>query len=168
MIDDILCFPNNIVDVIASRTKMKLDEIDASGETVVKKYPVTTMDGDQTIAVVPISWSPKDTPEIGRKSNQFEQSVQIYTVMVQCLINDADEGRAMRRHSILSSLVRRMLYRDAVLLSALTQLEVIDGGVKEKTLQYGVRSQNFLANKVKDSSFQYLSVIEFWLETQTT
>lgn len=168
MIDDtLLCFPNNAVDVIASRLKTNFDVIDPSGDTVVIKRPVTTMDGDQTIAVVPVDWGHKQPPEMGRKPNQFENSAQAYTIMIQALINDMNEDKAIRRHSLFSTLVRRMLYRDTVLLSALSQLKVVADGVTETTLQYGVRSQQFLVTR-KEASFQYLSVIEFGLETQTT
>ena len=168
MIDgSILCFPNNVVDVIAARLKSNFDVIDPSGDTILIKRPITTMDADQTIAVVPVDWGPKGMPEIGRKPNQFENSIQGYTIMVQALINDMNEDQAIRRHSLFSTLVRRMLYRDTVLLSALTQLKVTADGVDEATAQFGVRSQQFLVTQ-KDASFQYLSVIEFWLETQTT
>lgn len=161
-----LCFPNNIVDVMAARLKQKFDDIDPSGDTIVIKRPVTTMDADQTIAVVPVDWKPGGLPEMGRKPNQFENSVQSYTIMVQALINDMNEDQAIRRHSLFSTLVRRMLYRDTILLSALTQLQVVADGVTEATTQFGIRSQQYLVTQ-KDSSFQYLSVIEFWLDTQT-
>lgn len=162
-----LCFPNNAVDVMALRLKSNFDDIDPSGDTIVIKRPVTTLDADQTIAIVPVDWGPRGQPEMGRKPNQFENSIQGYTIMVQALINDMNEDQAIRRHSLFSSLVRRMLYRDTVLLSALTQLKVIADGVTESTLQCGVRSQQFLVTQNK-ASFQYLSVVEFWLETQTT
>ena len=162
-----LCFPNNVVDVMALRLKSNFDDIDPSGDTIVVKRPVTTMDADQTIAIVPVDWGPKGQPEMGRKLNQFENSIQGYTIMVQALINDMNEDQAIRRHSLFSSLVRRMLYRDTVLLSALTQLKVTADGVTEATTQCGVRSQQFIVAQ-KKASFQYLSVVEFWLETQTT
>jgi len=160
-----LCFPNNIVDVMAARVKQNFDVIDPSGDTVVIKRSLTVSDPDQSIGIVPVDWAPKGQPEIGRKPNQFEVSAQAYTIMLQALINDMDEDRAIRRHSLFSTKLRRMLYRDTVLLSALAQLEVTDSDVREKTLQYGIRSQQFLVTR-KDSSFQYLSVIEFYLETQ--
>lgn len=162
-----LCFPNNIVDVMAARVKQNFDVIDPSGETIVVKRSLTMEDADQTIGIVPVDWAPKGQPEIGRKPNQFEVPVQAYTIMLQALINDMNEDQAIRRHGLFSTKLRRMLYRDTVLLSALSQLEVIDDGVKEKTLQYAIRSQQFLVTQ-RDSSFQRLSVIEFYLETQTS
>lgn len=166
--ESVMCFPNNIVDVLALRVKANFDVIDSSGDTIVVKRPLTSMDADQSVGIVPVDWSPKNPPEMGRKPNQFENAIQAYTIMVQALINDMSEDKAIRRHSAFSTLLRRMLYRDTVLLGALSQLKVTtDDGISEATMQFGVRSQNFLVNQ-KGSSFQYLSVIEFWLETQTT
>lgn len=165
MIEGNLCFPNNVVDVMAGRFKARFDELDPSGDTVVIKRPIETSDPDQTLAFVPVSWSPKEMPEMGRKPNQYENTIQSYTIMIQCLVNDAEESRAIPRHSLLSTLVRRMLYRDTILLGTLNQLKVQTDGVTEATSQFGVRSQQFLVNKQK-ASFQYLSIIEFWLETQ--
>jgi len=164
---DIVCFPNNVVNVLATRYKQYFDDIDPSGDTIVIKRPVSSMDADQTISVVPVDWGPVGEPEIGRKLNQYEPTVQGYTIMIQALINDADEDRAIARHSLFSTLVRRMLYRDQSLLTVLPQLKVTADGVTESLAKYGVRSQQFLVTN-KDASFQYLSVIEFRLETQTT
>lgn len=163
MIDaDTLCFPNNVVDVIAQRA---LDTLGLDGGVI--KVPVDTGSPDETVAIIPATWEPTGYAEMGKKPNQFENSLQTYSIMIQTLISDMDEERAIRRHSLLSTMVRRMLYRDPVLLGALTGLRVeTDDGIVEATMKYGVRSQRFLVNQ-KDGSFQYLSVIQFDLETQT-
>lgn len=164
MIDtNTLCFPNNIVNVIAIRAKQIIDPV--PDDLNVIKRPVDTMDPDQTLAIIPASWAPTGSPEIASRTNQFENTIQSYTIMIQALVNDMSEEVAIARHSLFSTLIRRMLYRDPVLMGALTQLRVEVDGVVESTTKYGVRSQQFLVNP-KDGSFQYLSIIEFYLETQ--
>ncbi|ADD80803.1 gp017 [Rhodococcus phage ReqiDocB7] len=157
-------FPNNVVNVTAARIE---DTFDLDGYVV--RRPLTTLDPDESIGVVAATWVPTGKPEMGQRENPFENFSQGYSVMIQALIVDGDEERAIARHSILSTRVRRMLYRDPVLLGTFLDrdagLKVIADGVTETISKLEVRSQRFLVHKEEGSS-RYLSILEFYFETQ--
>ena len=162
MIDgDTQCFPNNIVNLVALRALQLIDPPD----TAVVKRPVGITDQDQTISVVAVDWSPvQNSREMGTKTNPKEELIQRYTLVVQTLINDADEDRASNRHSVFSKMVRDMFYRDQVLQVALPQLSVAVGGIEEVVSDWGVRDQRQMVNH-SEGSFLYLSTLDFWVET---
>jgi hypothetical protein len=77
-----------------------------------------------------------------------------------------DEERGLATHSVLSKMVRSMLYRDDALRVGLLALSVVMNGSTERTKRYGVNRQNFVSNELS-GSWLYLSTLEFQLETET-
>jgi hypothetical protein len=158
---DTQCFPINVVKLLALRAEQVIDP----GDTTVVKRPLGVTDPDQSISVVAVDWSPvQKSREMGQKTNPKEEVAQRYTIVVQTLINDADEDRASNRHSVFSKMVRDMFYRDQVLQVALPQLSVAVGGIEEVVSDWGVRDQRQMVNH-SEGSFLYLSTLDFWVET---
>ncbi len=155
------CFPNNIVDLIYTRAT----SIDPDIERF--RRPLRPEDPQQSIGVYAALWNP-DEDSLEMKGNQGrEQSLQRYTVMVQAFVRDGDEERGLAIHSVLSSRVRAMLYRDAPLQIGFRALTWTDAGnpALESARRWGIRNQRFISNEVQ-GSWLYLSSIEFWLETE--
>ena len=95
-----------------------------------------------------------------------EPTAQQYILTVQAFIRDGDPERGLAVHSVLSALVRRVLYRDNTLRVALQGLSVTDsGGITEILKRWKVRSQRYFNNDI-DGQWLYLSTLEFWMETE--
>jgi hypothetical protein len=160
-------FPNNVVDLLAMRFSMIDDDL------FVARRPLRAEDLEQSIGVFGSMWVPD--PEsyeirgLGEGSSvpgPTEPTVARYVVGIQAFIKDLDEERGLAKHSILSTTIRGILYRDTPLRVALSQLSVQLNGVGERTLKWGVTAQRFLSNEIGDNEWLFLSTVEFWLDTE--
>jgi hypothetical protein len=77
-----------------------------------------------------------------------------------------EEEKGIARHSVLSSKLRTMLYRDNVLRLGLTALSVSESGGTERLKKWEVGTQRYIANEV-EGSFMYLTNLELFLETES-
>lgn len=153
-------FPNNIVSLVKTRTQL-LDS-----ELSVFQRPIRPSDPVQSVGIYGATWEPReDSYEIGH-SAPSEPTVQRYLIAAQAFVKDMDEERGLARHSVLSKMIRTMLYRDEPLRVGLSVLSVTMNGSVESARRWGIRSQRYLSNEL-DGSFLYLSTLEFWLETET-
>lgn len=155
------CFPNNIVDLIYVRA----ESIDSDLERF--RRPLRPEDPQQSFGVYAALWNPDEESMEFRGNRSKEPTLNRYTVMVQCFVKDGDEERGLAIHSVLSSRVRAMLYRDPPLqvgFGALSWSDVGNPG-QERAQRWGIRNQRFMSNEVT-GSWLYLSSIEFWLETE--
>lgn len=156
-------FPYDVVNLLVEQLK----QIDP-GETEVVKRPLDPTDADQTISVVAVDWSPdQKSIEMGKQRNPKESTIQRYGIVIQGLINDGDEERAIARHTVFSSEIRRMIYRHPVLQVALPQLTVESDRVRESISSWGVNSQRWMVDR-RSSSFIFMSALEFWFTTTNT
>lgn len=165
MISEVIpVFPNNAVDIIATRA---LELIDPPDLYVVKR-PLRKSDPNETLGVYAAFWNPvEDSYEMrGGNPTSSEPTLQRYMVFLEAFIKDMDEERGLAKHSVFSKLVRAMLYRDAPLLVSLRTLSSTVNGSTERTQRLGIRTQRYSSNEL-DGAFLFLSVIEFWLETET-
>lgn len=154
---DVPVFPNNVVDLIATRAQL-LD----SDLTVVKR-PLRASDPTQAVGVFPSEWRANtDTTEIG----SIEPTIQRYTFAIQAFVKDMDEERGLATHSVLSKMVRSMLYRDPPLHGSLGVLSVEMSSSTERTQRWGIGTVRYVSNEIQ-GSWLYLSTLEFWLETET-
>lgn len=155
------CFPNNAVDLIYTRA--------ASIDSELERFrrPLRPDDPQQSFGVYAALWTPDEESNEMRGSRAHEPTLQRYTVMVQAFVKDGDEERGLAIHSVLSSRVRAMLYRDTPLRVGFGALSWSDAGnpATEHARRWGIRNQRFMSNEVQ-GSWLYLSSIEFWLETE--
>lgn len=151
-------FPMNVANMLA----LALSDIDP--DTKVLRRPLRTIDPSQSLSVVPVGWEPIE-PE-SRELGKQEPTIQRYTIAVQAMIRDMDEIAGIARHSVLSSRVRHMLYRDPDLQLALPTVRVTIGATTETLKRHGLEGQQFMNNSSPQGGFVYLSTCEFWFETQ--
>jgi hypothetical protein len=151
-------FPNNVVDLISTR----LVQLEPSIQ--VYRRPLRSTDGAMAIGVFGRQWIPKDdSREIGR----LQPTIQEYMISVQAFVLNADEERGLAEHSVLSHMVRSVLYNDQPLNVGFASLSVSLYGSAERYRRSEVRVQNYVSNEVH-GSFLYLSTLEFWLQTEVT
>lgn len=153
-------FPNNIVEMIATRAELIDDDL------FVAKRPLKPTDPNQSIGINATLWTPDDDSLEMRGMAQMEPSLSRYLITIQAYVKDMDEINGLNVHSVLSRRLRAMLYNDAPLRAALWGLSSTLLGVTEKTQRWGVSRQRFYSNEIS-SSWLYLSILEFWLETET-
>lgn len=159
---DTLVFPNNIVDLVAVRSEL-LDP-----DLFVIKRPLRNSDPNQSIGISAVVWQPDDdSMEMrGGGPGPSEPTLSTYRLAVQGFVKDMDEVRGLATHSVMSKLIRNMLYRDAPLRIGLSSLSTSMSGVTERAQRWGVATQRYYSNEI-EGSWLYLSTLEFWLETET-
>lgn len=165
MIDsDTAVFPNNAVDIIATRLAL----LDADGDVVVLKRPLRESDPVQCIGVFATLWTPnEESMEMrGVLGGNHEPTLEQYMIAIQAFVKDMDEERGLAVHSVLSEMIRSMLYRDSPLRVALGSLTTDLLGIAKRTQGWGVRNQRYFSNELS-GSWVYLSTVECWLEVET-
>ena len=170
--EDTLCFPNNIVNVLALALK-DIDPDENVGQpnyyegVRVFKRPLDRIDGDKAVSVVAVNWRPVATSkEMGKTA---EHILQEYYIVVQVMVCDGEEERAIATHSLLATRVRHMLYRSPALAVVLPKLEVEFGSIggvtmREKLVKWDVTTQNFLNHEI-NGMFVYLASLEMRFTT---
>jgi hypothetical protein len=159
---DPTAFPSNIVSAIKTRAQT----LDA--DLYVVRRPLRDSDPPQSIGVAASLWNPEDDSlemkgvPIGRQ----EPTLQRYRITIQSFVKNMDEEAGISEHATLSKMVRGMLYRDETLRIQLASLVWTDGVTTERSKRWGVINQRFVSNEIR-GVWLFLSVLEFWLETET-
>lgn len=163
--DTLVCFPNNVVDMIATQLENIELPVPAEAENRVRvcKRPIRDNDYTQTVSVYANLWSP-DMDSLEMQGGPIEPTIQRYTVDIEALVVDMDDERGLATHALLSTMVRLMLYRSEPLRVALPMLEVNLGGYREKFSRWGISQQRYQNNKI-GSNFVFLSTVDLWFET---
>lgn len=163
--DVIVCFPNNVVDMLA--TQLEDIELPLPSEMEkrvrIEKRPIRNTDYTQTVSIIPALWMP-DMDSMEMQGSRSEPTIQRYTILVEALVVDLDEERGLATHALLSSIVRLKLYRSIPIRVALPLLEVDLEGYRERLMRWGIHQQRF-ANNQLEKNFVFLSTLEFWFET---
>jgi len=155
----VIVFPNNAVNVVYDATQL-LDP-----DLKVFRRPLRNTDPRQSVGVFASQWVPdQESFEMGR-GPFHEPTLGSYLISIQTFVLDFDEERGLATSSVLSTLVRTMLHRNAALGVALRSLSVVLEGSTEMTRRFSVRTQRFHSNEI-DGDFLYVSTLEFWLETE--
>ena len=158
-------FPNNLVEVLALAFEAYVDpEIDPDIRVKVLRRALVPVDPNQCIGIFAQAWVP-DIESFEIPSN--EPTLQKYTIKIQCLVKDMDENRGLAAHSVLSKLVRNIVYRNNNLRVALTGLFDNTGGSMERLQRYGIKSQDYISGENK-ATFIYLSTLDTYFETETS
>jgi hypothetical protein len=159
---DELVFPNNVVKLIADRVKPAID-----ADLYVAKRPLRNTDPTQSVGVSASSWVPnEDSLEMRGATAGQEPTISQYLISVQAFVKDMNEVNGLIVHAKLSKMVRTMLYRDATLAVGLRSLSVSAGLYQERVMRWGIRTQRYFSNEL-NADWLYLSILEFWLETET-
>lgn len=154
-------FPNNIVQLVTSRTAL----LDA--DLFVTRRATRATDPNQTVGVFAQNWTPDEqSHEMLGQDHAHMPTLSTYRVTVQALVRDIDEVRGLATHATMSRAIRSMLYNDAPLRVALGSLASSDSGTTERSRRWGVANQRFFVNEIA-GDWLYLSILEFWLETET-
>lgn len=154
-------FPNNFVLIIADRFEM----LDA--DLMVFKRPLRESDPNQCIGVFATLWTPDDeSMEMrGPATGMHEPTIESYSVGIQAFVKHTDTELGLNIHSVLSEMVRTMLYRDAPLRVALTSLTTDLLGVHKRVQGWGIRNQRYFSNELS-GAWVFLSTVECWLEVE--
>lgn len=154
-------FPNNVVDAIAE----VVPGIDP--DVTVYRRPLRPTDPNYAVSVYGTMWTPdEESFEIGHAS-PGEPTLQKYQIGIQTLVKDGDTVRALAQSTILASRIRAVLYRNADMRVALASLYVQDGASRESMKRWGINSQRFMSNDI-EGKFVTISVLDLWIETETT
>ena len=155
-------FPNNAVGLIQTRVTL----LDA--DLFVTTRPLRNSDPNQSVGVFGSVWVPQEQSLEMRGTSPTQQpSLGRYTLTVQSFIKDMEEARGLSVHNTLSRRLRAMLYTDAPLRDSLAGLSSTVGGSTERTQRMGVSQQRYFSNELQ-GQWLYLSILEFWLETENT
>lgn len=154
-------FPNNAVQIVAARSAL-LDP-----DLTVLKRPLRNTDPNQSIGVFGSLWVPQDdSKEMLGQARASQPTLSQYRVVVQSFVKDMDEVRGLNVHGVLARMIRSMIYNDAALRVALSSLTSTLNGVTEASQRWGISQQRFFSNELS-GEWLYLSILEFWLETET-
>lgn len=160
IVADNAVFPNNIVDLVATRCAL----IDT--DLFVIKRPLRNTDPNQSIGVVAALWAPDQESLEMRGFYPAPPTLQRYSITVQAFVKHMDEVEGLNTHSVLSMLLRSMLYNDGPLRVGLSSLQSTLNGTTEQSQRWGIAQQRFFSNEIS-GDWLYLSTLEFWLETET-
>jgi len=154
-------FPNNVVELLSLHAQ--LIDLDLQ----VFKRPLNNLDPTQSVGVFATQWQPDlESFEMrGHPPGPSEATVEQYYLGIQAFVKDMDPERGLATHSVLSKLIRSMLYRDDALRVGLRGLSVTVNGETEVLKRWSVRTQRYFSNEIS-GSFLYLSTLEVWLETE--
>lgn len=168
-----IVFPQNVVNVMAVACKdidpdvgLPDDPNYVEGLRVFKR-PLDIKDGTESIGVYSLGWSPDmSSKEMGYARSPVEPLIQNYTIIIQALVIESEETVGIAKHSVLSSKLRHMVYRDPALQVVLPTLTVTHGvgGPTESLKRWDITGQRFL-NSELNSQFAYLSELELSIET---
>jgi hypothetical protein len=154
-------FPMNVVKIVSLRSEL-LDS-----DLHVFQRPLRATDPNQSIGVIASLWNPDDeSKEMLGQAFASQPTLSRYMISVQAFVRDMDKERGLNVHGVLSRMIRSMLYNDAPLRVALSQLSSTLNGVTEVSQRWGISQQRFFVNEIADE-WLHLSILEFWLETET-
>lgn len=154
-------FPNNAVNLLAQNIIL----IDSG--LYIAKRPLRPTDPNQSVGIFAAQWMPDEESHEMRGKLFHDPSLESYTLAIQGFIKDADEERGLATHSVLSELIRSMLYRNEAVRVGLSSLNTQLSGVKKRCHRWGISSQRYYSNEIS-GSWLYLSTLEFWLEVETS
>lgn len=162
MIDaDPTAFPGNVIARVIPRAQA-LDP-----DLFVVARPLQPTDPQQSLGIFPAQWDPQEMSHEMGKLFPGEPTLQRYHYVIQSLIKHTDQIQGTAVISTLSSMIRRMLYRDPALNVALSSLSTSALGSIERAQRWGVGAQRFLTNEIS-GNWVFVSTLEFWVETEST
>lgn len=151
-------FPNNVCNLVAAR----IDDLYHDDLFVAKRMLMPT-DGTRSVGIAPAWWEPD---EDSYEFNSLEPTVQIYRIMVQIFAKNTDKEIGIAEHSVMSKVIRSLLYRDQPLRVGLDTLSVTMNGVTERIQKRGIRRSQYISNEIQ-GNWLFLNTLEYYVETET-
>lgn len=152
-----ILFPENIVTIL----KEEIGKVDSAWTTI--RRPLRPTDPNLSIGVFSLDWEPSEH-EIGGTP---DPSLARYGLTIQSLVKHGTEEEGQALHTNVAHRVRTMLYRSTDLRVRLGSASVTSPeGIIERPTRWGVSSQRFRSNEIS-GQFVYLSVTNFWIDTET-
>lgn len=153
-------FPNNVAMLIRSRIEdLYGDDLDVVG----RRLRLT--DNTKTVGVAPNLWVPN---EDSYEFRSLEPTVSTYTIWIQSFVKNSDEEEGIKEHSVMSKVIRTMLYRDQPLAVGLNQLSVSMMGATERIQRRGLRRAQYLSTELQGQPmWLFLNSMEYYIETET-
>lgn len=157
-----LQFPNNVVALLSTRFGWMDPDL------FICRRPLRSTDPPQSIGIFASLWTPDDESfEMkGAPPGISEPTLQRYIITVHGFVKDMDEERGFSAHSILSKMIRTMLYRDEPLRLGLRLLSASMMDSVERLQRVNVLTQRFNSNELS-GNWLYLSTLELLVETET-
>lgn len=154
-------FPNIVVQTVGS----VLPSVDP--DCTLYKRPLRPTDPNYALSIYGTLWSPDDESFEMKAQFPGEPTLQNYQIGIQSLIKHGDTEQALAISSILAARIRAVLYRNDPMRLALGSLYVQDGPSRESMRRWGIRNQRFMSNDI-EGTFVTISVLDLWIETETT
>lgn len=149
----------NVVDRVAESVDTYLDT-----EVVILKRPLRSNDPFRCVGIFPLL---NDVIAGSQEIGQREPTVERYSYRLQYLCKHVSEEEGRALYAVDTKIIKTILYRDPALWEALTQLSDEMLGYRERFQKFVVGSQRYLNNEL-NSQFMFLSVTEFYVETEVT
>lgn len=130
---------------------------------------LTDADDTESIGVYPTVWDPNDESIEMSGRPVPVATVSRYPIQIQSWITSSDEDTGIIKTSWLAVSIKTKLENSELLYAALRGPEMfvsLPNGKKETVLRYGVSSQSFLPTELNSNTFGYLSITEFYVDTQ--
>lgn len=156
--DTTAVFPNNACNLMAAR----IDDLYHADLFVVKR-PLQATDNTRSVGISPAWWEPdEDSYEFA----SLEPTVQTYRILIQSFVKNSDAEEGIAEHSVLSKVIRSLLYRDGPLRVGLDMLSVTMNGATERIQRRGIRRSQYISNEIQGNWF-FLNTLEYYIETET-
>jgi hypothetical protein len=159
-------YPVNVVEVlkIGLATALAIKHPDMTFN--IFKRPLDFQDPSNSLGIAALDWEPViSSMEIG--SNLGEPTISRYNYVVQFFCKHSNEEAGESTHAQVTRSIRWAIYRDATIKAGLAALTVNGPDGIERFMRCGIQSQRFANNDDKKGSFLFLSVTEFYVETET-
>lgn len=151
-------FPNNVCGLIAAR----IDDL-YHDELLVVKRPLRPTDDTRSIGISPAWWEPD---EDSFEFRSLEPTIQTYRILIQIFAKNTDSELGIAEHSVMSKVIRSLLYRDGPLKVGLDMLSVTMNGSTETIQRRGIRRSQYISNEIQ-GQWLFLNTLEYYVETET-
>lgn len=155
-------FPSNVISLFAA----KFAEVDS--DLPIKMRPLIETDGTQAVGVYPVDYRPdQDTHEMKAYIGGAQVPVlQDYLINIMTMVMDSEQERGIATSSTLSDKICSVVAYDTVLDVALKNLVITESGRIKSARRWGIRRTIYQSGDLR-GFFLYVSVSEFWLQTET-
>ena len=151
-------FPNNVCNLIAAR----IDDLYHNDLYVVKRQLRAT-DNTRSVGIAPAWWEPD---EDSFEFRSLEPTIQRYRIMIQLFAKNSDAELGIAEHSVMSKVIRSLLYRDGPLKLGLDMLSVTMNGATERIQRRGISRSQYISNEIQ-GNWLFLNTLEYYVETET-
>lgn len=141
----------------------RLETLSTLGDGQVFSRALHVEDQGPAIGIAISKWVPVAN-EIGGGTE--EPTIQRHRIMLQTVLKHSDEIEGRRLGILLTKSIRSLVYRDAQLRDALSELRQESDGVIERVLRPPVVRGTDYGPPGTSGVFTFMSATEVWVDTQ--